>query len=156
MQAVAELRSETLRELFWRDEIPEAIYWLEGEGHGPGVDTEALERVLPAEPAFSPRHLDSLVEAGLLRRSASGRYELTEAGWSHGARLFADDFDAFEKGISIGACACGCCEEEVEPERPPSAAVSGCACGCCQDEPPSERESVAAAVGSCGCGEAAA
>jgi len=71
MQPVAELKSDLLQELFWRDEIPEAIYWLEGEGHGPGVDSEALERVLPAEPAFSPEYLDSLVEAGLQPASVS-------------------------------------------------------------------------------------
>ena len=155
MQAVAELRSDALRELFWRDEIPEAIYWLEGEGHGPGVDTEVLQRVLPAEPAFGPQYLDRLVESGLLRRSATGRYELTGAGWSHGARLFADDFDEFGKSAALGACACGCCGEEPEPDRPVPAASSGCACGCCQDGSPSEDESAAAgAVSACGCGRA--
>lgn len=120
MQA-AKRRSDLLREAFWRDEVPKAIVWLQREGHGPGVDAEALKRVLPAEPPLGAESLDGLVDAGLLRRASDGSYELTDAGRTHGARLFADDFEEFERPLQVGGCACGCCQDEP-PRRERTAA----------------------------------
>jgi hypothetical protein len=131
-------RSEALRTLFWRDEIPEAMYWLEREGFGSKVDVELLERFLSGDEHLESYYLEGLVGAGLLRRRGPF-YELTKEGSLHGARLFADDFSEFERAArtacgpassgdgAMSACGCGCCEE------PETARVSACGCGCCEE-----------------------
>lgn len=130
MNTVSEFESESLQALFWRDEIPEAMYWLCNEGLGENVDPELLDRFLWVDTEVDAQRLDSLVATGLLRRTPEGRYQLTEAGRSHGAALFADDFPETEAAPLDSACACGCCGEEPEGETAPL----GCACGCCGGE----------------------
>jgi hypothetical protein len=128
------LKSDLLRELYWRDEIPEAMYWLQGEGLGPGIDLELLDRFLPIDAKVDCDSLDRLVECGLLRRGAGG-YELTEAGFGHGARLFEDDFSEFERLAAEGPYACDCCKPApMDGEL----AYSACGCGCCEGEPEEE------------------
>lgn len=152
MNALSELKSESVRALFWRDEIPEAMYWLRNEGFGDKVDAELLDRFVWTDVKVEASCLDSLVAHGLLRRTPAGLYELTEAGLNHGARLFADDFAEFEvPAAGFSACACGCCGEEPEPEASAQPAYSACACGCCGTEPETEPEKTATAVTSCGC-----
>lgn len=154
MNALAELKSDTLRDLFLRDEIPEAMYWLRNEGIGEGVDPELLDRFIWTDVKVDRQCLESLVAHGLLRRTQAGRYELTEAGLDHGARLFEDDFAEFELATeAFSACACGCCGAEPEPESEIDGIAptySACACGCCSTEPESEG-SLLAASASCGC-----
>lgn len=144
------LQSDVLRELYWRDEIPEAMYWLQGEGLGPaGIDPELLDRFLPIDAKVDIDSLERLVECGLLRRSGGG-YELTETGFGHGARLFEDDFSEFEQLAAVGPYACECCKPTPGGGN---LAYSGCGCGCCEGEPEKERQ-VEAVVGcDCGCCE---
>lgn len=127
MNAVSQLEPESLRALFWRDEIPEAMHWLRREGFGEKVDHELLERFLWSDVNLDRACLDSLVGDGLLRRAAAGRYELTDAGRSHGAGLFADDFP--DRFVASGPCGCWGPAPEAEP------GTGACACGCCGPEP---------------------
>ena len=151
MNALSELKSETLRDLFLRDEIPEAMYWLRNEGLGDRVDPELLDRFIWTDVKVDRQCLESLVAQGLLRRTRAGLYELTEAGLNHGARLFEDDFAEFQLATeAFSACACGCCGAEPESETDAVAPTpSACACGCCSTQPESERS--IAATASCGC-----
>ena len=98
------------RALFWRDEIPEAMFWLEGEGLGDRVEARLLERFLPIGAKVDFRYLEALVEEGLLRRTAAGLYELTDEGRTHGERVFADDFDVWSRSgdNDCGGANCVC------------------------------------------------
>ncbi len=115
MNALAELKSESLQALFWGDEIPEAMYWLRTMGLGEKVDSELLDRFLWTDVKVDAQCLESLVARGLLRRTPAGLFELTEAGADHGARLFADDFPELDDAArAYSPCACGCCGTEPE------------------------------------------
>ena len=152
MNAVSELEPESLRALFWRDEISEAMWWLHHDGLAPKVDAELLDRFLWVDVRVDAERLDSLVDAGLLRRTSEGLYELTEAGAEHGGRLFMDDFpDIWTAAPDSGACACGCCGGESERAPGAEAVVSACACGCCGGEPERAPAEPLVSAGACGC-----
>lgn len=102
------LSSDALRELYWREEIPKAMYWLESEGHEHDFDADELAGVFPPAPAFDAAYLDELVGTGLVRRTADRRYALTDDGWAHGARMFAGEFDEFAQAEPASLCARGC------------------------------------------------
>ena len=101
-----EPKSETLRALYWRDEILQVMFWLRGEGFGEQVDPHLLERFLGVDAAVGIQYLDRLVEEGLLKR-AGDRFELTEEGRTAGAQVFSDEFAELTKS-SHGECGADC------------------------------------------------
>ena len=127
VKKLSQIRSETLKAAFLRDEIPEVMVWLRKEGVEQ-VDPELLDRYLSSDGEVGVERLDPLVEAGLLRRTGDGRYELTEAGSEHGARVLDDHFAELDSIPRVPVlCACGCCGEVPEPDGAPglSAAAAG-------------------------------
>lgn len=114
MDQLHEPKSETLRALFWRDEILQLMFWIKGEGFGERVDPELLERFLGVQAQVGIRYLDRLVREGLLDRDADGLYRLTEQGHRHGARVFAAEF-ADVTQPAHGECGADCwCQMSVE------------------------------------------
>ncbi len=110
-------KSEALRALFWRDEILQVMFWIQGEGLGERVDPELLERFLGVESTIGLRYLDKLVEEGLLERADDRSFVLTEEGRAHGGRVFAEEFaDLTQPGHGeCGAdCWCHASPEEAE------------------------------------------
>ncbi len=82
-----EPKSEELRRLFWRDEILQLFFWLEGEGFGDLVGPRTLERFMGVDTEASVVHLEQLAEDGVASHwetSATGParrvYRLTGAG----------------------------------------------------------------------------
>lgn len=117
MEGLHQPKSEALRALFWRDEILQVMFWIQGEGFGDRVSPELLERFLGVEPAVSVRYLERLVGEGLLRRTGGALYELTDEGRAHGARVFADEFAELTKpahGECGPDCWCHASPEEAE------------------------------------------
>lgn len=110
-------KSEALRALFWRDEILQVMFWIQGEGLGDHVDPSLLERFLGVDAAIAVRYLDKLVDEELLARAGDDLYELTETGRKHGARVFADEFAELTKpghGECGPDCWCHASPEEAE------------------------------------------
>ncbi|MDP8991853.1 MAG: hypothetical protein M3N31_02175 [Actinomycetota bacterium] len=99
-------KSEALRELYWRSEILQVMYWLRGEGFGDQVDPALLERFLGVEAAIGVQYLNQLVDEGYLER-AEGRYRLSEAGAREGGLEFAASFDELTRP-SHGECSADC------------------------------------------------
>lgn len=91
MEQLHEPKSDALRALFWRQEILQVMFWMQGEGFGDQVTPEVLERFLGVEASIGVQYLDKLVGEGLLTRTGD-HYELTEEGRSEGSRVFADEF----------------------------------------------------------------
>lgn len=117
MEHLHEPKSDSLRALFWRDEILQLMFWVKGEGFGEQIDPVILERFLGVDARVGIQYLDRLVAEGLLDRDDEGRYELTAAGHEHGARVFAHEFaDLTQPGHGeCGAdCWCHASPEEAE------------------------------------------
>ncbi|HYY45080.1 MAG TPA: hypothetical protein VE975_07820 [Actinomycetota bacterium] len=114
MDKLHEPKSESLRALFWRDEILQVMFWLKGEGLGDRVDPLTLERFLGVDAQLASGYLDKLVEEGLLARGSDDLYELTDQGHLHGARVFADEFSELTRPAH-GECGADCwCHTSVE------------------------------------------
>ena len=100
---------EALDELFWRDEILQAMYWLRGESLADAVGTAQLAQFLVADRRAIGRHLARLAAGGYLEPvpGRPRRYRLTELGRQEGGRSFRDEFAALTRP-GHGACAPGC------------------------------------------------
>ena len=105
-----------LDELFWRDELLEALFWMRGEGLASSVSPLALADFLAVDPGVVATHMARLADEGFLDGSATG-YALTEAGAREGGRSFADEFaDLTRPGH--GECVPGCtCADPNHAEK---------------------------------------
>jgi hypothetical protein len=107
MERLHEPKSEALRALYWRDEILQLMFWIQGEGLGDRIDPGLLERFLGVDARVGTGYLGRLVGEGLLERTPDGLYRLSEEGHRHGARVFADEFADLTKP-SHGECGADC------------------------------------------------
>lgn len=109
-------KSQALRDMYWRSEILQVMYWLRGEGLGDVVDAQVLERFLGVDADVSTRYLDRMVEEGYLQYSDFG-YELSERGVEEGAAEFAASFSEMTRpahGDCSPDCWCKVSPEEAE------------------------------------------
>lgn len=109
-------KSEALRRIYWRDEILQVMFWMEGEGLGSRIDPETLDRFLGGESEIALLHLDRLVRDGYVRREAEG-FSLAERGREEGGRLFADEFSSLTRPTH-GECGdeCWCRQDPREAD----------------------------------------
>lgn len=107
MSLVDQPKSDGLRLLYWRDEILQLLFWIQGEGFGRSVDPQTLERFLGLDLAASSVHLERLTSDGLLEREGSGTYQLSERGRGEAGRIFSREF-AHVTQPAHGACGPGC------------------------------------------------
>lgn len=107
MEWLHEPKSDALRALYWRDEILQLMFWIQGEGFGDRIDPVLLERFLGVDSQVGIQYLDRLVTEDLLSCDAEGLYQLTAEGHRHGAQVFADEFaDLTQPGH--GECGADC------------------------------------------------
>ena len=104
-------KSEALRELYWRSEILQVMYWLRGEKFGLGddhaeADPQLLERFLGVDAEIGVQYLDRLAGEGYLEHHG-GRYRLSEVGAREGGLEFAASFDELTRP-SHGECSADC------------------------------------------------
>lgn len=109
-----------LDELFWRDEVLQAMFWMKGEGLADAVSSADLARFLGGDAHVIGRQMSRLVAGGYLERLA-GRpavYRLTEMGRLEGARSFRDEFADLTR-LAHGECAPGCwCHDPAHAGEP--------------------------------------
>lgn len=89
---MSEATTDDYDELFWRDEVMEAMYWMLGEGIETEVAPADLRGFLDAPPGVVEDVFESLEESGHLE-SADGGYVFTARGDREAAKRFADEFD---------------------------------------------------------------
>lgn len=104
-------KSQALKEMFWRSEILQVIYWLRGEQFGLGasrdqVDPGMLERFLGVDADISVQYLDLLVDRGDLEREGD-LYRLSEDGVKEGALEFAASWSDLTRPTH-GECSADC------------------------------------------------
>ena len=99
-------KSDALKQLYWRSEVLQVMYWLRGEGFGDQVDPSLLERFLGVEAEIGVQYLDRLVEEGYLEQVGE-RYSLSEMGRREGALEFATSFSELTRPTH-GECSADC------------------------------------------------
>lgn len=105
-----EMPGSALDALFWRDEILQVLFWMEGEGLAEAVRAEDLLPFLSADRDTIEHHLDRCAEAGDLDRRTVPRgpvYALTEASRTEAGRRFATAFAEMQKP-GHGECSADC------------------------------------------------
>lgn len=83
--------TEDVDELFWRDEVLEAMYWMMGEGIEDAVESADLRGFLDAPSGVIDRTFDQLADSGHVARTDDG-YVFTDRGDRAAAKRFADEF----------------------------------------------------------------
>lgn len=107
-------KSDALRRMYWRDELLQLLFWVEGEGFGSDVNAETIDRFLGGESEIALLHLDRLVTEGYLQPAGSGAYRLAERGRREGGRLFAEEFASVTRPTH-GECGSDCwCRQTPE------------------------------------------
>jgi hypothetical protein len=86
-----------IRDLKWRDEILQVMYWMAGEGFGQEVSVAVLRKLLDADDDLLKQSCERLVTDKLLERISETGYALTTQGKQEGGRRFADEFDEMLK-----------------------------------------------------------
>jgi hypothetical protein len=104
-------KSQALREMFWRSEILQVMYWLRGEqfGQGPArdqADATMLERFLGVDAEIGVQYMDLLVDRGDLEREGD-LYRLSEAGVKEGGLEFASAWADLTRPTH-GECSADC------------------------------------------------
>jgi hypothetical protein len=100
--------------LFWRDEILQVMYWLQGEGLGEQVGVQDLQVFLDSDADTIHFYLEQAVTDGYLIRHpdpagmpAGTRYSLSDFGRQEGGRRFRDEFEGMQKS-GHGECSADC------------------------------------------------
>ena len=96
---------DSLDELFWRDEVLEAMYWMIGEGIETAVAPADLRGFLDAPSDEVERTFAGLEDDGFVRDTDRG-YVFTERGERAARRRFADEF-ADIQGFDAAHTDCG-------------------------------------------------
>ena len=124
---MSETANQALDALFWRDEILQVLYWLQGEGLGEVVTAEDLQIFLDGDLNTIQFYLEQFVGEGYLicHPDAAGmlndtRYSLSEVGRKEGGRRFADEFSGMQKS-GHGECSADCsCHQTGNRDNCPS------------------------------------
>lgn len=101
-------------ELFWRDEVLQALFWLRGEGLASASTAADLARFLVADEATIALVLAGLEGDGYVEPG----YRLTELGMREGGRRFRDEFAGLTQQAH-GECGPGCWCHDPEHESEP-------------------------------------
>lgn len=107
-------RTPALDAVFWRDEILQVLFWMQGEDLADAAGAADLRVFLQADLGTLAYHLEKLTGEGLLARYADGdgapgtpRYTLTEEGRREAGRRFADAFEGMQNQ-GHGECSPDC------------------------------------------------
>ncbi|MBA2254754.1 MAG: hypothetical protein H0W07_06550 [Chloroflexi bacterium] len=115
MSELHEPKSDALRRLYWRDEILQLVFWIEGERLGTRVSVETLERFLGLDTNGAISHLERLVDDGYLEREWQSTYRLSARGRAEGGRIFAAEFADWLRPAH-GSCGRDCWCQETRDE----------------------------------------
>jgi hypothetical protein len=118
-----------LDDLFWRDEILQALFWMRGEGLAKSATTAELARFLAVDQAQIARILEDLADQGYVNRltlarggdepgESSSGFQLTPLGVEEGGRRFRDEFAGLTRQAH-GECSPGCWCHDPEHEGDP-------------------------------------
>lgn len=107
--------------LFWREEILQVLYWMEGEGLADAVPFTRLLSLLDTTNENLLFHLKKNIETGYLKTedeelSESSAVQLTPTGKKEAGGIFRNAFEGMQKG-GHGECGPDCEFCYVEGEK---------------------------------------
>jgi len=108
----AKIEKSPLRALFWKDEILQILYWMDGEGFGNVVSSRQILALLSTNAENLMYHLKKLTAEGLLEMngeplSGSEEVGLSTIGKKEAGRRFAEAFQGLQKA-GHGECGPDC------------------------------------------------
>ena len=103
---------EALDALFWREEILQVLYWMEGEGLSDAVPFSRLLSLLNTTNDNLLLHLQKNIEAGYLKTDEgelgeNSSVQLTQAGKKEAGGIFRNAFEGMQKA-GHGECGPDC------------------------------------------------
>lgn len=98
---------KALDDLFWREEILQVLFWMEGENLAESVGVAQLQSFLNGDSATIRHQLRRCCRQGLLFEDGTDQYRLTDQGRREGGRLFSDAFSKLQKQ-GHGECSSDC------------------------------------------------
>lgn len=96
--------------MFWKDEILQLLYWMNGEGMGEIVNLDQILPFLNTNPENLKYHLEKLTQEGFLdleEKLEKKYFQLSESGKKEGAKHFAEAFQGMQKA-GHGECGPDC------------------------------------------------
>ncbi|RPA69392.1 hypothetical protein EF405_06230 [Cyclobacteriaceae bacterium YHN15] len=107
-----EIEKSSLRSLFWKDEILQVLYWMNGEGLGSKVKIAQVLALLNTNEANLLYQISKLVDEDVLLASSPEINKYTEIQLStetkkEAGRRFADAFQGYQKA-GHGECGPDC------------------------------------------------
>lgn len=114
------LGRDSLDSLFWREEILQVLYWMQGEGLAEAVPVSRLLSLLSTSTPNLLLHLQKNIEAGYLKTNddevnENSSVQLTAEGKKEAGGIFRNAFEGMQKG-GHGECGHDCefCYHEGE------------------------------------------
>ena len=109
---MSQIEDSSLRALFWKDEILQILYWMDGEGLGTSVSVKQLLPLLNTNKDNLVYHLQKLVHDGLLESQTAkvdrnSTVTLSANAKREAGRRFADAFQGYQKA-GHGECGPDC------------------------------------------------
>ena len=112
MTTVIQPDSEELQDLFWQDELTEAMSWLSEGRESEPIDAATLQRVLWPGATLDGERLQHMVDEGLVRQVSQSTFMLTERGRARGRMLLeADNRETLLVRNRCNAAGCTCCAD---------------------------------------------
>lgn len=96
--------------MFWKDEILQVLYWMNGEGFGAKVTPSQILPFLNTSAENLRFHLQKIAAEGFLVAAENGnelRFSLSEIGKKEGGAHFAEAFQGMQKA-GHGECGPDC------------------------------------------------
>ena len=106
------VEKSALRALFWKDEILQILYWMDGEGFGKEVAVSQIDALLNTNMANLVYHLNLLVENKVLTSTSHPITDSSVVGLSENSRKeagkrFSEAFQGYQKA-GHGECGPDC------------------------------------------------
>ncbi len=105
-----DIEKTPIRSMFWKDEILQLLYWMDGEGMGSSVGITQMLPFLKSSEINLQYHLEKLATEGfVISDSSKGNsiYSLSEMGKKEGGIIFAEAFQGLQKA-GHGECGPDC------------------------------------------------
>jgi len=109
---VDQIEKSPLRALFWKDEILQILYWMDGEGFGKEVQVSQVLALLNTNKDNLLYHLQKLVDDGVLSAKSnpideSALVALSTDSKKEAGKRFAEAFQGYQKA-GHGECGPDC------------------------------------------------
>jgi len=106
------IEKSALRALFWKDEIMQILYWMDGEGFGKEVSVSQVLALLHTNESNILYHIEKLVQSDILNSESTeltidSTVSLSENARKEAGQKFSDAFQGYQKA-GHGECGPDC------------------------------------------------